>query len=63
MRNCQSEEKANAEVTLARCDSKLSWGGDSLIFGLAAQMRKPPWRQSKLVTCLHNPGGSIVGDS
>lgn len=33
------------------------------MLGLAAQVRKPPSRQSKLVTCLHNPGGSIVGDS
>jgi len=33
------------------------------MLGLAAQVRKPPSRQGKRVTCLHNPGGSIVGDS
>jgi len=50
-----------AGVTPGRIDSEIIAGfGDSLTLGLAAQVRKPPSRQSKLVTRLHNPGGSIV---
>lgn len=48
----------------ARFDSIFSAGsGDSLTLGLAAQVRKPPSRQHKLVTCLFHPGGSILCDS
>src|SRR5579862_9847115 len=37
-------------------DSTLFAGsGDSLTLGLAAQVRKPPSRQRRLVTCLHQP--------
>src|ERR1035437_3329704 len=54
---------AGAGVTLVSDPTFSAGSGDSLTLGLAAQVRKPPSRQSKLVTCLHNPGGSIVGDS
>lgn len=60
----QSEQDTGAPVMLASIDSDIFAGsGDSLTLGLAAQMRKPPSRQSKLVTCLHDPSGSILGDS
>ena len=40
----------------------LAGTGDLLTFGLAAQVRKPPSRQRRLVPCVLYPGGSIVGD-